>query len=143
MCCWWLMDKVKWDSLAGGSSLSQDARTADGVGGRHDGAARLEGGDDAGLGHGDGLLLQRLYVDRIDRGSVGKPTMVRASWQESTDTLLGRASWMEVRSASFILSNSSMRHMPRSASTSAPPSSVHSFVIGSLCTPAFVFDRRK
>jgi hypothetical protein len=37
---------------------------------------------------------------------------------------------------SFILSNSSMRHMPRSASTSAPPSRVHSRVMGSLCTPA-------
>ena len=46
------------------------------------------------------------------------------------------ASWMEVRSESFILSNSSMRHTPRSASTSAPPSSVHSPVMGSLCTAA-------
>ncbi len=47
-----------------------------------------------------------------------------------------RASWMDTRSWSFILSNSSMRQMPRSASTSAPPSSVHSRVTGSFCTAA-------
>ena len=46
------------------------------------------------------------------------------------------ASWMLTRSWSFILSNSSIRHTPLSASTSAPPSSVHSRVIGSLCTAA-------
>mmetsp|Transcript_10268 Transcript_10268/g.25163 ORF Transcript_10268/g.25163 Transcript_10268/m.25163 type:complete len:255 (-) Transcript_10268:492-1256(-) len=46
------------------------------------------------------------------------------------------ASWMLTRSWSFILSNSSMRHTPRSASTSAPPSSTHSRVTGSLCTAA-------
>ena len=46
------------------------------------------------------------------------------------------ASWMDTRSLSFILSNSSIRHTPRSASTSAPPSSVHSRVTGSLCTAA-------
>lgn len=46
------------------------------------------------------------------------------------------ASWMEVRSASFILSNSSMRQTPWSASTSAPPSSIHSRVTGSLRTLA-------
>lgn len=37
---------------------------------------------------------------------------------------------------SFILSNSSIRQTPLSASTRAPPSSVHSLVTGSLCTPA-------
>ena len=46
------------------------------------------------------------------------------------------ASWIDVRSPSPILSNSSIRQTPRSASTSAPPSSVHSRVTGSLCTPA-------
>jgi hypothetical protein len=46
------------------------------------------------------------------------------------------ASWMDVLSISSILSNSSMRHTPLSASTSAPPSSVHSPVIGSLRTAA-------
>ena len=46
------------------------------------------------------------------------------------------ASWMLTRSWSFILSNSSMRHTPRSASTRAPPSNVHSRVIGSRCTAA-------
>mmetsp|Transcript_51737 Transcript_51737/g.172663 ORF Transcript_51737/g.172663 Transcript_51737/m.172663 type:complete len:270 (-) Transcript_51737:1239-2048(-) len=46
------------------------------------------------------------------------------------------ASWIEVRSASFILSNSSIRQTPLSASTSAPPSRVHSRVTGSLCTEA-------
>ena len=40
------------------------------------------------------------------------------------------------RTFSFILSNSSMRQMPRSASTSAPPSSVHSRVMGSFVTVA-------
>ncbi len=39
------------------------------------------------------------------------------------------ASWIEVRSWSFILSNSSMRHVPLSASTKAPPSRVHSEVM--------------
>ncbi|KFM22527.1 hypothetical protein F751_0086, partial [Auxenochlorella protothecoides] len=79
------------------------------------------------------------------------------------------ASWMDTRSASFILSNSSIRHTPwrvcwsggppspsfstttttpnpdtlnpkprptRSARTRAPPSSVHSPVMASLCTEA-------
>ena len=46
------------------------------------------------------------------------------------------ASWMLVRSASFILSNSSMQHTPWSASTSAPPSNTHSRVSMSLCTDA-------
>ena len=43
---------------------------------------------------------------------------------------------MEVRSLSFILSNSSMQQMPLSASTSAPPSPLNSFVSGSRSTPA-------
>ena len=46
------------------------------------------------------------------------------------------ASWIDVRSASFILSNSSIRQTPLSASTSAPPSSVHSRVTESLWTDA-------
>ena len=46
------------------------------------------------------------------------------------------ASWIDVLSYSFILSNSSIKHIPLSASTSAPPSRVHSLVIGSLWTPA-------
>jgi len=46
------------------------------------------------------------------------------------------ASWIEVLSWSFILSNSSMAHKPLSARTSAPPSRVHSFVTASLWTPA-------
>ena len=46
------------------------------------------------------------------------------------------ASWIDVLSCSFILSNSSMRQTPLSARTSAPPSSVHSLVSGSLCTLA-------
>lgn len=37
---------------------------------------------------------------------------------------------------SFILSNSSIRHIPLSARTRAPPSRVHSLVTGSLCTAA-------
>lgn len=52
-------------------------------------------------------------------------------------------SWMLVRSASSILSNSSMQQMPRSASTSAPPSSTSSLVTwgggegaGGVCSPA-------
>ena len=46
------------------------------------------------------------------------------------------ASWIEVLSLSFILSNSSIRHTPLSAKTSAPASKVHSYVTGSLWTPA-------
>mmetsp|Transcript_32058 Transcript_32058/g.83971 ORF Transcript_32058/g.83971 Transcript_32058/m.83971 type:complete len:274 (+) Transcript_32058:976-1797(+) len=46
------------------------------------------------------------------------------------------ASWIEVRSWSFILSNSSIRQTPWSASTSAPPWSVHSLVSGSRATAA-------
>ena len=46
------------------------------------------------------------------------------------------ASWMLTRSWSFILSNSSIRHTPRSANTNAPPSNTHSRVTGSLCTAA-------
>ena len=42
------------------SSQATYVRTADGVGSGDDGAACLEGGDYASLGHGDGLLLQRL-----------------------------------------------------------------------------------
>lgn len=46
------------------------------------------------------------------------------------------ASWIEVLSCSFILSNSSIKQIPLSASTNAPPSRTHSPVTGSLCTPA-------
>ena len=46
------------------------------------------------------------------------------------------ASWIEVLSWSFILSNSSIRQIPLSANTKAPPSKVHSLVTGSLWTPA-------
>lgn len=42
------------------------------------------------------------------------------------------ASCIDTRSRSLILSNSSMRQMPSSARTKAPPSSVHSPVYGSL-----------
>lgn len=45
-------------------------------------------------------------------------------------------SWIAVRSASAILSNSSMQQMPRSASTKAPPSRVISPVRGSRITAA-------
>lgn len=45
-------------------------------------------------------------------------------------------SWIAVRSASAILSNSSMQQTPRSASTSAPPSNVISPVSGSRITAA-------
>lgn len=45
-------------------------------------------------------------------------------------------SWMAVRSASAILSNSSMQHTPRSARTKAPPSRVISPVRGSRITAA-------
>lgn len=38
------------------------------------------------------------------------------------------ASWIEVLSLSFILSNSSIRQIPLSAMTKAPPSNVHSLV---------------
>jgi hypothetical protein len=40
------------------------------------------------------------------------------------------------RTASFILSNSSIKQTPLSARTSAPPSSVHSLVTGSFLTLA-------
>ena len=46
------------------------------------------------------------------------------------------ASWIDTRSLSFILSNSSIKQTPLSASTKPPPSSTHSRVTGSLCTPA-------
>lgn len=46
------------------------------------------------------------------------------------------ASWIEVLSWSFILSNSSIKQIPLSAKTSAPPSKVHSLVYGSLLTLA-------
>jgi hypothetical protein len=46
------------------------------------------------------------------------------------------ASWMEVRSCSFILSNSSIKQIPLSARTKAPPSNVHSFVLKSRLTEA-------
>ena len=45
-------------------------------------------------------------------------------------------SWMAVRSPSIILSNSSMQQTPRSANTSAPPSSIISPVTGSFITAA-------
>ena len=45
-------------------------------------------------------------------------------------------SWMDVRSASIILSNSSMQHTPWSANTRAPPSRVISSVTGSFITAA-------
>jgi hypothetical protein len=46
------------------------------------------------------------------------------------------ASCIEVLSASFILSNSSIRHMPESANTKAPPSRHHSCETGSFLTEA-------
>ena len=46
------------------------------------------------------------------------------------------ASCIDVLSESFILSNSSIKHIPESASTNAPPSKHHSWVIGSFFTDA-------
>jgi len=46
------------------------------------------------------------------------------------------ASCILVLSFSFILSNSSIKHIPLSANTNAPPSNVHSLLIGSLNTLA-------
>jgi len=46
------------------------------------------------------------------------------------------ASWIEVQSASFILSNSSIRQIPVSANTKAPPSKHPSWVTGSFLTAA-------
>ena len=46
------------------------------------------------------------------------------------------ASWMDTRSWSFILSNSSIRQTPLSAMTKAPPCNTHSRVTGSFCTAA-------
>jgi hypothetical protein len=46
------------------------------------------------------------------------------------------ASWIEVLSASFILSNSSIKHTPLSASTRAPASRTQSPVAWSLLTLA-------
>lgn len=46
------------------------------------------------------------------------------------------ASWIDVQSASFILSNSSIRHIPVSARTNAPPSKHHSYDTGSFHTDA-------
>jgi len=46
------------------------------------------------------------------------------------------ASWIEVLSCSFILSNSSIKQTPLSARTMAPPSKVHSLVLESLWTLA-------
>lgn len=54
------------------------------------------------------------------------------SWCKKTR---GRVWWLHL-SWSFILSNSSIRQIPRSANTRAPPSRVHSLVTGSLCTAA-------
>jgi len=45
-------------------------------------------------------------------------------------------SWIDVRSFSSILSNSSIQHTPISAKTRAPPSKHNSFVTGSLITAA-------
>mmetsp|Transcript_574 Transcript_574/g.1322 ORF Transcript_574/g.1322 Transcript_574/m.1322 type:complete len:241 (-) Transcript_574:592-1314(-) len=87
------------------------------------------------------------FSDRVQELSYRPPMGLAAAiteqraWRDVTIPALetemdccSMASWMEVRSCSFILSNSSMRQTPRSARTSAPPSRVHSFVSGSLCT---------
>jgi len=46
------------------------------------------------------------------------------------------ASWIDVLSCSFILSNSSIKQIPLSANTNAPPSKDHSFVLKSFLTDA-------
>mmetsp|Transcript_32058 Transcript_32058/g.83970 ORF Transcript_32058/g.83970 Transcript_32058/m.83970 type:complete len:372 (+) Transcript_32058:804-1919(+) len=56
----------------------------DGVGGRDDGAPRLERGDDAGFGDRDGLLLHRL----VDRGAVLVVHLVKLINQ--ADALVGQ-----------------------------------------------------
>lgn len=43
---------------------------ADGVGARQDAGARIERGDEAGLGHGDGLLLHHLVQHAAGRKQV-------------------------------------------------------------------------
>lgn len=98
--------------------------SSDRVGGGDDGAASLEGRDDSSLGDGDALLLHRL-VNRRPACRSSAPALAHRRKKEEAH-----------RSASFILSNSSIMHTPLSASTSAPPSSVHSLVTGSFLTLA-------
>ena len=53
-------------------------------------------------------------------------------WRDPTNS----TSWIDVRSPSLILSNSSMQQIPVSARISAPPSTFSSSVSGSRITPA-------
>ena len=74
---------------------------ADGVGGSDDGTASLEGGDDAGFGNGDALLLHGF----VDAGSVGvvhleKAWHSRNSNEHNFDTLLLHGCWFRRRRSS-------------------------------------------
>lgn len=84
--------------------------------------------------------MEETYLPRT--GFADAMTLQRAcSWAtmpalEMEMVCCSMASWMLVRSISFILSNSSMQQMPLSARTSDPPSRVNSPVTGSLWQPA-------
>lgn len=63
----WAPDSSRWDlPVSHPSPSSQGACCTYGVGGSNDGAASLQGGDDASLRDGDALLLHGL----MDAGSV-------------------------------------------------------------------------
>ena len=100
------------DVLSG--RLADVVAAVEGVGGAEKRYTRVECCLDARFGERNRLLLHDLSVTF------------------SPD----QTSWIDVRSMSFILSNSSMQQMPLSARISAPPSTFSSFVSGSRNTPA-------
>ena len=114
--------------------LSDPALRTDGVRRSDDGASGLQRGDDAGFGDGDALLLHGL-VDTRPVCIVHLQDGVRLEVCLQSAHSKFRRRTVKDRDR-LTLSNSSIRHTPRSASTSAPASSVHSRLTGCLWTYA-------
>ena len=105
--------------------------TSDGIGGSNHRTTGLQSGHNASL---------EKKRERENNDNVPVPFLLLLSFSFRTFEMemvcCSMASWMEVRSESFILSNSSIRQTPLSAKTRAPASSVHSRVTGDRWTYA-------
>jgi hypothetical protein len=110
------------------------ARVGSEGGGWHHADAQPAGSTPPATGVSPSLSLSHTHTHTVSLRAAGPPPPPHTHMHAHTHTRTHARA--HARTWSFILSNSSMRHTPLSASTSAPPSSVHSRVTGSLCTPA-------
>lgn len=118
-------------------ALARVVAAIGGVGGRQDGATGVQRCHDASLGEEEeeGEGESNDHEDAEDEVVEMQPGEILVTLAMEM-VCCSITSWMAVRSASAILSNSSMQQTPWSASTKAPPSRVISPVRGSCITAA-------